>query len=243
MKVCALVPLYDNRRTVDPVVCAVREHIPDVIVVDDGSSDGGAETIRPFEGLVVLRHERNRGKGAALKTGFEQARSMGFTHVLQIDADHQHDPDDIPRFLEAARTDPTALIAGERIFDDTVPGSSVFGRRFGVFWYRLETGGHPLTDNQCGYRVYPLSLFERVRVRGDHMDFDSEVLVRAVWAGLPVLGLPTRVRYFPEGERVSGFRPFLDNLRFSILHCWMTNAYVLIRIGRFLRSLWPWKKR
>jgi len=242
MKVCALIPLHDNGRTVDSVVQRVREYIPDVIVVDDGSSDGGAETIQPFDGLVVLRHERNRGKGAAVKTGVEQARSRGFTHVLQIDADDQHDPDDIPRFLEAARADPTAVIAGERIFDDTVPGTSVFGRRFGVFWYRLETGGHPLTDNQCGFRVYPMALFDRVRVRGNHMEFDSEILVRAVWAGLPVHGLATRVRYFPEGERVSSYRPFLDNLRFSILHCWMTNAYLLMRIGRFLRSLFRGKK-
>ena len=233
---CAIVPFINNHRTVAQVVDKVRAHLPDVIAVDDGSTDGSADTLEPFPGLALLAHEVNRGKGAAVKTGAAEARARGFSHVLQIDADDQHDADDIPRFLEAARERPEAVFAGERIFDEHVPGSSRFGRRFGVFWYRLETGFHPLADTQCGFRVYPLALFDRVRVGGDRMDFDAEVLVRAVWAGLPVIGVATRVRYFPEEERVSHFRPCLDNVLFSSLHCRLT----ILNGLRLL--LWPLSK-
>ncbi len=235
---CAVIPLYDNGGTISEVVRRVRAHVEDVIVVDDGSCDHGADTVDQGDGVVVLRHERNRGKGAAVKTGLARARELSFTHVVQLDADGQHDPGDIPRFLEASRCAPAAVISGERLCTDPVPGSATFGRHFGVFWYRLETGGHPLTDTQCGYRVYPLAMFDRVRVRGDRMDFDVEVLVRAVWAGVDVRGLPTLVRYFPPEERVSGFQPLRDNLRFSLLHFWMTNAFVLLSVGRWLGRLW-----
>jgi polyprenyl-phospho-N-acetylgalactosaminyl synthase len=235
---CAVIPLYDNGGTIADVVREVRAHVRDVIVVDDGSRDRGADTLEPGDGLVVLRHDLNRGKGAAVKTGIAHAQAQSFSHVVQLDADAQHDSADIPRFLRASRCAPDAIIAGERLCTDPVPGSATFGRAFGVFWYRLETGGHPLTDTQCGYRVYPLPMFDRVRVRGDRMDFDVEVLVRAVWAGVEVRGLPTRVRYFPPEERVSGFQPLRDNLRFSWLHFWMTNAFALLSAGRWLGRLW-----
>ena len=219
---CAVVPVFNNGETVASVVSRVRRHIPEVIVVDDGSTDEGISAIEPFQTLTVMTHEQNRGKGAAVKTGLACARKLGFTHALQIDADDQHDVEDIPRFLEVSSSRPDAVIAGERIFDENTPSSSRIGRRFGMFWYRLETSGHPLADTQCGYRVYPLSLFQRIHPKENRMGFDVEVLVRAVWDETPVLGLETEVRYFPEEQRVTHFRPVLDNLLFSWLHCRLT---------------------
>jgi len=228
---CALVPLYNHADTVPSVVARLRAHLDDVFVVDDGSTDAGPAGIDPFPGLRVLRHPANRGKGAAVRTGLAAARLAGFTHVLQVDADDQHDLADVPRFLDLARANPDAVLAGERLFEGHVPRSSRFGRAFGMFWYRVETWPHPLKDTQCGFRGYPADLLERVPVRGDRMQFDVEVLVRSVWAGLPVLGVPTRVRYGAPGEHRSHFRPFLDNVLMTGLHTRLTVLRGLRALG------------
>jgi len=232
-RVCGLVPLFNNGDTVAGVVAALRIHVPTVIVVDDGSTDGGPARLAThpdLSGLILVLHARNRGKGAAVQTGAARARALGFTHVLQMDADAQHDAADIPKFLAASRAEPLAVLAGERLFDENAPGSSRFGRRFGMFWYDLETRHHPLTDTQCGYRVYPLSLFDALPTMGPRMEFDVEVLVRAVWAGLPVRGIPTHVRYGLPGEHRSHFRPFRDNVRMTWLH-------TRLSLGALVRSL------
>jgi glycosyltransferase involved in cell wall biosynthesis len=232
-RICGLVPLFNNGDTVAGVVAALRVHVPTVIVVDDGSTDGGPShlaTHPDLRGLILVLHDRNRGKGAAVQTGVVRARALGFTHVLQMDADAQHDAADIPTFLAASHADPRAVLAGERIFDENAPGSSRFGRKFGMFWYDLETRHHPLTDTQCGYRVYPLALFDALPAMGPRMEFDVEVLVRAVWAGFPVRGIPTHVRYGRPGEHRSHFRPFRDNVRMTWLH-------TRLSLGALFRSL------
>jgi len=237
MRLCAIVPVFNNAGTLDAVVGGVCRHVRHVVVVDDGSTDGGPWRLEPSDTLEVLTHDRNRGKGAAVKTGIARARELGFTHVLQVDADAQHDLDDIPRFIARARAGPETVFAGERIFDHSTPAGSRFGREFGMFWYRLETRGHPLADTQCGFRVYPLSLFERVHVDGDRMDFDVEVLVRAVWDGTPVEGVETSVRYFSGEDRVTHFRPFWDNVIFSWLHCRLTIESMVREMPKALGGL------
>jgi len=218
-RVCGLIPLFNHGETVAGVAAALREHLDRVLVVDDGSTDGGADRLPADDpGLVVVRLPVNRGKGAAVKEGLLLARSQGYTHVLQVDADAQHDPADIPRFLEAGRREPGTLWTGERVFDADAPGRSRFGRRFGMFWWRVETGNRTLTDTQCGYRLYPLDGLPPLEVLGDRMDFDVEVLVRSLWLGTPVRGIPTRVRYGPPESRRSHFRPFRDNLRMTGMH-------------------------
>lgn len=219
LRVCGLIPLFNHGETVTGVAEALRRHLDLVLVVDDGSTDGGADRLPAGDpGLVVIRRPRNGGKGAAVKEGLRAARSLGCTHVLQMDADAQHDPDDIPRFLEAGEREPGTLWTGERIFEEDAPGRSRFGRRFGMFWWRVETGDRTLTDTQCGYRLYPLDGLPPLERLGDRMDFDVEILVRATWRGTPVRGLPTRVRYGGPGTHRSHFRPFRDNLRMTSMH-------------------------
>ncbi len=219
---CALVPLFDNGDTVAAVVARLADLLPHVVVVDDGSRDGGPDTLPQGPQVTLVRHNRNRGKGAAIRTGIRAARTLGYTHVVQVDADAQHDLDDVPRFLATSNRHPDAVLAGERIWDENAPPSSRFGHRFGMFWYRLETGGHPLGDTQCGFRVYPTDLLDRVPAFSNRMAFDVEILVRSVLAGIPVLGVPTRVRYGAPGTHRSHFRPFGDNLRMSLLHARLT---------------------
>lgn len=218
---CALIPTYDNPRTLRAVVEAVRVHVP-VVVVDDGSAEAGrraAEAVAA-DGLARLtRRARNGGKGAAVKTGFAFARSLGYTHALQIDADGQHSLEDIPRFLEAAAREPAALILGAPIYDETAPRGRLIGRRITLFWTDVEAGRGVIADPMCGFRVYPLAAALAVGRTGDRMDFDIEIAVRMAWSGLPIVNLPTKVRYLTPAEGgVSHFRMVRDNFKIGWLH-------------------------
>lgn len=216
---CAVIPTYDNPTTLRAVVEAVRGELP-VIVIDDGSGPAGREVVEALgrEDLAHVHHrERNGGKGAAVTTGFEVARSLGYTHALQVDADGQHELGDLPRFLAASREQPEALILGAPIYDASAPKGRLIGRQITRFWTNLETFGPVIDDPMCGFRVYPVEPACRIAPRcGPRMDFDIEVAVRLVWAGLPVVNLPTRVRY-PEGG-VSHFHMVRDNARISWMH-------------------------
>jgi glycosyltransferase involved in cell wall biosynthesis len=216
---CAVVPTYDNPATIRNVVLAIREYLADVIVVDDGSGPEAREACRQLvaDGLAHVRfRDENGGKGAAVKTGIEIARELGFTHVLQMDADEQHDPDDIPHFLGEARLRPDALILGSPVFDDTAPTIRLLGRKITRFWTHVQTGGRVIDDPMCGFRLYPVGPTSAVRVRGNAMDFDPEVAVKLHWRGTPIVNLPTRVRYSAGG--VSHFRQFTDNLLLAWMH-------------------------
>ncbi|HET6438008.1 MAG TPA: glycosyltransferase family 2 protein [Anaeromyxobacter sp.] len=243
-RVCAVIPTFDNPRTVRAVVERVRAHLPDVIVVDDGSGPEGREVVRALsaEGLAhVCRRETNGGKGAAVRAGFWEARRLGFTHALQIDADGQHDPEDIPRFLEVLARDPAALVLGRPVFDESAPASRRKGRLVSRFFTDLETGGRVIEDPLCGYRLYPVEAALRAGSRGDRMEFDAEIAVRMVWQGEPVVNLPTRVRYLsPEQGGVSHFRLLRDNARISWAHTRMcTGALIRLLTGRRLKARAP----
>ena len=235
---CVVIPTYDNAATLEDVVVAVREKIPHVIVIDDGSAEPGraaaAELGRRNLAHVVHR-DLNGGKGAAVKTGFEVARSLGYSHVVQVDADGQHDLADLGHFLDTAREQPEALVLGCPLFDASAPRGRVIGRQITRFWTNLETGGRAITDPMCGFRVYPLeAALKASRGTGNRMDFDIEIAVRMVWNGVATLNLPTKVRYFQGG--ISHFHMFEDNVRIS----WMHTRLVVRAILRLLA--WPFRK-
>jgi glycosyltransferase involved in cell wall biosynthesis len=234
---CALIPTYDNPLTVHAVVVGVRRHLPDIVVVDDGSGEAGRRALDEIarQGLAhVKRRERNGGKGAAVKTGFEEARRLGFSHAVQVDADGQHDLEDIPRFLDLAHKHPDALILGRPVFDATQPKGRAFARKISVFWVNVETGGRVIDDPQCGFRAYPLAASIAAGASGNHMEFDQELPVRMVWSGTPVLNLPTRVQYLSAEEGgVSHFDLLHDNLRIT----WLHTRLVLTAAGRALARI------
>ncbi len=240
-RVCALIPTYENPRTIRAVVERVRAHLPDVVVVDDGSGPEGRAAVEALgrEGLAhVHRRARNGGKGAAVMEGFRLARDLGFTHAIQVDADGQHDLSDLPRFLEVHRAQPDALVLGQPTFDATAPTARLKGRKFSRFWTDLETGGRVIEDPLCGFRLYPLDTALRAGHCGDRMDFDVEIAVRMVWTGCPVVNLPTHVRYLSREEGgVSHFRMWRDNVRISWAHTRLcAGALLRLATGRRLRA-------
>ncbi len=242
---CVLVPTYENPLTVRAVVEHARRYLTDVVVVDDGSSAEGRAACEQLaaDGLAIVHHrERNGGKGAAVKTGFEVALAHGFTHVLQIDADGQHDLEAIPKFLEHSRAEPRALVIGYPEYDDSVPPVRRIARKFTRFWVDLETGRGTIRDSMIGFRVYPLDLVQTLRIAGDRMDFDIEIAVRIAWSGAPVINEPVKVRYLQAEEGgISHFQMFWDNARFTWLHTKLCTikctTWALERLGLRRRRL------
>jgi glycosyltransferase involved in cell wall biosynthesis len=235
---CIVIPYYDHGGTVDRVLSDVEPMRLPCIVVDDGSAPGERErlleTVRARDWVEVETHPDNRGKGAALKTGFRRARERGFTHALQIDADGQHEAADLPRFLEASKRHPEALVLAMPILENS-PAARRYGRLVSRFWAWVETLSFAIGDPLCGLRCMPIEATCRVidgQRCGDRMDFDPEIAVRLVWDGAPVVNLPSRVRYGPSD--VSHFRMGRDNL----LITWMNTRLflrMLFRLATFAR--------
>jgi glycosyltransferase involved in cell wall biosynthesis len=227
---CILIPTYENPRTLRAVVERARGFLPDVVVVDDASGPEGRDAARSLDddGLAKVTHRaKNGGKGAAVKTGFTYARSLGFTHAIQVDADGQHALDDIPRFLEAARREPSALVLGQPRFDSSAPIGRRIGRQISIFWTRLEAGRDVIGDPLCGFRVYPLDTAIRAGAAGDRMDFDPEIAVRIAWTGAPVVRIETSVRYLDASEGgVSHFKVWRDNWLIARMHARLMTAKV-----------------
>lgn len=221
MRVMIAIPVYNHGRMLREVVCKAMAVHADVIVVDDGSTDGGAETL---EGLAVrvVRHPFNLGKGAAIQTAADAARRLGMTHIITLDADGQHDPRDVTAFIRLIQVDPEAVIIGRRDFPATgVPGLTRFGRAFSNFWVRLQTGV-AVGDSQSGFRAYPLAVLEGLRLREKGYAFEVEVLVKASWAGVRLRETAVQVHYPPARERISHFRVLSDNFKISLLNTRLT---------------------
>ena len=226
-----VIPLYNHgaliRDVLDGVLGAVGRDLP-VLVVDDGSTDRGGEAVadwaagRAYSGLCLVRHEVNKGKGAALVFAAGWARQHGYTHMIAMDADGQHSAHDIPPLIETARRFPDGIIVGSRDFHtENVPFSSRFGRWFSGFWMRVQTGQR-VADMQSGFRVYPVSLIDGLNCRETGYAFEIEVLVRASWAGVRIHDTPISVYYPPAAQRVSHFCKWRDNLRISLLNTRLT---------------------
>jgi polyprenyl-phospho-N-acetylgalactosaminyl synthase len=245
MRPCAIVPTYDNGRTVRSVVETIREHDLEVIVVDDGSGTEGREACERIaaDGLATVVHMRqNGGKGAACQAGFARARELGFTHALQIDADGQHDIDQIPTFLNAARERPEALILAFPVYDETAPPARKLGRWLTNFWVAVEVGNwRAIRDAMIGFRVYPLAALAKLPAIGNRMEFDIEVAVLLVRSGCDTINLPVKVRYLAREEGgISHFRPLRDNLRFAWMHCRLCTIGCM---NWTKRKLWPFGRR
>jgi len=222
-----VIPVHNNAGTIKQVALDCREIVPNVLIVDDGSRDGDISALMDGTGIRVIRHEINQGKGQAILTAARAVEKLGGTTLITIDGDGQHFPRDLCNFLPVIREDADCIVIGERDFTAAnIPGSSRFGRKFSDFWLKLETG-LDLRDTQSGFRAYPVRHLLALNCTGRRYDFEIEILARASWAGLPIRNVPIGVWYPPAEERISSFRPFLDNL-------WLTHRHALLVMRRAL---------
>jgi len=218
MRCCCVIPVFNHAATAPAVIDRARAVMRDVLVIDDGSDD--SNLAKRYEGtdVEVICHPRNLGKGAALLTAVRTLAPRGFDYMITLDADAQHDPEDVPRFLPLLKSGGRTVVAGVRDFSvPNVPRRSKIGRALSDFVFYLETGKR-ISDSQSGFRAYPLQYVSRIRCSTLHYEFETELLVRCMWAGLDLAEVPISTRYDPPGERVTHFRPFLDNGRMVLLH-------------------------
>lgn len=235
INVCLLVPHFNHHQQLIAFLPQLKEVELPIIIVDDGSDEQSyaqlqaAVADQPW--CTLQRMPLNRGKGAAAKTGMILARLAGYSHVLQIDADGQHDTQDIEKIIALGQEHPKAIISGKPVFADDAPKARVYGRKVTDFWVALETLSLQVQDSLCGFRLYPLAEIDRIADHyylGSRMDFDTEILVKAVWLGVAVKFIPTKVIY-PEAN-ISHFRYLRDNLALIKLH-------TRLMLGMLLR--WP----
>ncbi len=218
-----IIPCRNHGLTVEKVLEGLNPLGLPVIVVDDGSDAVTREALDELAPrcpeMTLLRHEVNRGKGAALTTGLHYVEKEGYTHALQVDADGQHDLADAPTLLESAKRDPNALWSARPLYDESVPKKRLIGRYVTHVWVWIETLSFEIVDSMCGYRVYPIAptlAILKTKHVGQFMDFDTEIMVRLYWKGLRVRFVPSRVIYPEDGY--SNFRMWEDNVRISKMH-------------------------
>ena len=211
-----LIPAYNEARTIRTVAERVVAHGHRVIVIDDGSDDGTVDQLAGLP-LLVLRNSRNKGKAAALWLGMQCALQDGARWIITLDADGQHDPVEIPRFVECSRRYPDALIVGSRLHaKNAIPPARYRANRFANFWIAWAAG-QAIIDSQCGFRLYPATVLSRAEVghKPRHgFVFESEILIDAGRAGSPIVALPIAAIY-EATARPSHFRPVVDIARIA----------------------------
>ena len=233
LKCVVLIPTYNNEKTLKQVIDSVRLYSPNIMVVNDGSTDSTAEILSKEEGIHIVSYENNRGKGYALKTGLREAINLGYKYAITIDSDGQHYADDIPVFINEIKENPKSLLVGARNLQaENMPSKNTFANKFSNFWYKVETG-ITLSDTQSGFRLYPLDFIKSTRFITRGYEFEVEVIVRAAWKGILVKNVPIKVFYPKAEERVSHFKPLRDFTRISIL-----NTYLVLLALLFY---YPWR--
>ena len=241
---CAIVPVFNHEKAVPDVIRSILALSLPVIIVDDGSSPDCQTVLQQMsnrhENVRLVALPKNRGKGAAVKSGLLVAQEMGFSHAIQIDADGQHTVKDATTFLAAALATPEALVCGFPQYDVTVPKLRFYARYLTHVWVWINSLSLSIKDTMCGFRVYPVTAINRLiknMPSGDRMEFDSEIMVYWVWQQGTVINLPTAVSYPADGE--SHFKPWRDNYLISKMHArlffgmlWRLPSLLTAKLGR-----------
>ncbi|MCQ2191055.1 MAG: glycosyltransferase family 2 protein [Paludibacteraceae bacterium] len=227
MKYCAVIPTFNNPKTVCDVAKSVLQYVERVYVVDDGSTDETKSLLSNLvetrdlasSGIKVLTLAVNSGKGKALTTGFAAAYADGYDYAVTLDSDGQHFAEDIPAMIAKISAEKPTLVCGVRNIttQENMPSKNTFANKFSNFWFKVETG-REIPDTQCGFRVYPLKEITKRHIFSSRYEAELEMLVRLCWADVDIQTSPIKVYYAPEGERVTHFRPLADFSRISVMN-------------------------
>ena len=234
MTFCAVIPTYNNARTVADIVRRTLAVCPQVIVVNDGSTDDTLAVLEPLrESIELITYARNRGKGHALRLGLEAARRAGYDYAVTLDSDGQHRPEEIPLLTAAVEADTTRVVGSRNLQADGMPAGNTFANRFSNFWFRLQTGIR-LPDTQTGFRLYPLRHLPCLVLLTARYESELELLVFSAWRGVKLVPVGISVSY-PD-DRVTHFRPFRDFLRISLLNSLLCLLALIYGYPRMLLS-------
>ncbi|MBN2516520.1 MAG: glycosyltransferase family 2 protein [Deltaproteobacteria bacterium] len=215
MKICGVIPAFNNESTIDTVVKETKHYIERVIVVDDGSTDKTAD-IAGDAGAHVIRIPTNRGKGNALRVSFRYALDHDCDAIITLDADLQHDPSEIPKFLEHHRIFQSKIIIGNRLgHKEKIPRVRYVPNRIGTCLYSLLIG-QPVEDSQCGFRLYDREIMQNIYILNDGFEAEADVLLRAGKRGYKIGFVPIKTIYFMDGRHRSYYRPVKDTFHISI---------------------------
>lgn len=238
---CVIVPVYQHVNALAETLRQLAEYDLPAIIVNDGSDAAPSklidEIVKEFK-VVCVTHKNNLGKGAAVTSGLFHAKSLGFSHALQVDADGQHNLDDVPRFVNMMESSPDSLIAAHPKFDDSVPRHRYYGRYATHVWVWINTLSLTIKDSMCGFRIYPVSksceLLSEIEM-GQRMDFDCEFIVRWYWSGEGIIQLESKVIYPEDGG--SSFQLVRDNVLITKMHARLFFG-MLLRLPRLLSRHW-----
>ncbi|CAM4167510.1 glycosyltransferase family 2 protein [Vibrio neonatus] len=238
---CFLIPCYNHGSTIDAVVASLEAFALPCIVVDDGSDSATKQALQELANsreVILDTLAENSGKGGAVMAGIRKAHQLGYSHIIQIDADGQHDVDALPKLIASSKAHPTRLISGQPIYDASVPKSRLYGRYATHIWVWIETLSLAIKDSMCGFRAYPVAKTVAVLDKyciGQRMDFDIEILVRMYWEGVDIDFVETRVIYPESG--ISHFDALWDNVKISWMHTRLFFG-MLPRIPKLLARHW-----
>ena len=222
-----VIPVYNNCATVRKVVQECRKYLRNVVVIDDGSTDADVQSLLLREDVTVLSHDRNLGKGRAILTALNHVKTLNGRYIITIDADGQHYPSDVEKFLPLISASSDSIVVGARRLEEgRAPARSRFGNEVANFWMSIETGV-TLDDCQSGFRAYPVDYISKISFSGSRYEFETEILARAAWAGLEIKTVSVGVNYPKPEDRVSHFNIHRDNLRIGLMHARLVGRRLL----------------
>jgi len=214
MRTCALIPAFNEAPYIAKVVEGTRQHVAEVVVIDDGSGDGTADIARAA-GATCLQSPKTCGKASALRAGIAFARAHNFTHVITLDGDGQHLPEDIPVMLRVAEETGADLVIGARFFDRALmPRSRYFSNTVGS---RLASAlvGCEIRDSQSGFRLFRLDKLGGAKLRSRCYELEMEILIKMARSGCTIAHAPVRMIY-DDGQARSKMKPVRDTVRICL---------------------------
>ncbi|MDY6790999.1 MAG: DUF2062 domain-containing protein [Thermodesulfobacteriota bacterium] len=227
-KVIFAIPVYNHSATLPGFINAALAVHGDIMVVNDGSTDKSIDVLTGLN-VHLINHEKNLGKGAAIKSAALNARKLEMTHMVTADPNGRYDPADFHLFAEALNKNPDSIIVGRRNFPKReLTVLYRFSRCLAKFWFQVQTG-KKLSDVRCTFRAYPLAVLENLTLRTRRNSFEIEVLTKAAWAGVNLREVSIFYNFHRSNKQAFNFKSLINNLQATLFNFHLT-----------MRSIVPW---